>query len=105
MCFIVIFVVVSGVRKGKPAHGELERLAQDIGSYWKKLGRRLEIDDSRLVAFERENQELSEQASKMLQHWKQSNASATTYKVLDKALIDERVCRRDLAEKYCQKKK
>ena len=37
----------------------------------------------------------------MLMHWKQKNSSAATYQILNAALQDEGVQRKDLAEEIC----
>ena len=37
----------------------------------------------------------------MLMHWKQKNGSEATYQILNAALQDELVQRKDLAEKIC----
>lgn len=77
----------------------LWNLADRIGS-WKPLGRALlNFNEARLTAFEKENPELSEQAYKMLRHWKENNGSAATYQILfDKLAL---VSRRDLGEEFC----
>ena len=100
--FVFVF---TAFRRGVPSEDELESLANDISSSWQKLGRRLRISEAKLTAFERQNPELSEQAYKMLLHWKQSRAQAATYSILFKALSDKRVGQSELAVKYCCRKK
>lgn len=86
---------------GKPRNDELEELAMDIAESWKRLARRLEVDESKITAIDKENEELSEKAYKMLLHWKQNDATGATYQILFEALNHRLVCRSDLAEKYC----
>ncbi len=100
--FHVFFAVF---KTGTPNDSDLEKLANEITSCWKKLGRALGIPDARITTFERENSyDISEQAYKMLRHWRSSNGSAATYKVLFEALCDDRVSQRELAETYCCQK-
>lgn len=91
---------------GTPSNDELEELANDIAESWKKLARRLKVDESKITAIHKENEELYEKAFKMLLHWKQINAPAApaTYRVLFDALNHHLVGRSDLAEKYCCEK-
>ncbi|XP_078346283.1 uncharacterized protein LOC144631671 isoform X2 [Oculina patagonica] len=96
------------VREGTPSYDELEKLANEIPSDWKKLGRRLGIKEAKLTAIERENNyETSEQAYRMLRHWKQSKACEATYNELFEALSNKEtgVSRSDLALKYCCQKR
>ena len=95
-CDIFIFLVKQRV----PSDEDLERLSQKLKK-WKKLGRRLDIEEARLMAFDEENEEKCEKIYKMLLHWKERNGSAATYMVLHDALCDPLVSRRDLAEKLC----
>lgn len=99
----MIDFIFTVVRVGTPSSEELQRLANEIMPCWKKLGRRLGIEDARITAFERQNpHDLYEQAYQMLCHWKQSGGErSATYKILYEALSDELVGQRTLAEKYC----
>ncbi len=91
-------------KRGKPSNGDLERLANKIIPCWKKLGRALDIDDAKITALERDHSsDITEQAYKMLLHWKQSKGSDANYEVLFEALCDDRVSQRELAEEFCQK--
>ena len=94
-CDVFIFVVKQGVPSGE----DLERLSQKLGK-WKTVGRRLEIEEERLTAFDYENKEWSEKSFKMLLHWKARNGSAATYTVLHDALCHSLVNRKDLAEQF-----
>ncbi|XP_078366275.1 uncharacterized protein LOC144650461 [Oculina patagonica] len=89
------------VKEGQPNEEVLEKLSQKIAAGWKPLGRRLKIDEARLTAFHKENEEYSEKAYQMLLHWKRRDGSAATYQVLHDALVHPHVSRRDLAEEIC----
>ena len=78
-------------------------MAEYVAEKWRKLGRRLRIDDARLINFSKEHKELSEQAYRMLMFWKQREGSAATYQVLHKALCHKLVQEEDLAEMFCGK--
>lgn len=95
----VFFVFI--VKEGTPSDEELETLSQLIAEGWKPLGRRLGMNESKLTAFDKENQEYSEKPYKMLLCWKQREGSAPTYQVLHDALCHSLVDRRDLAEEIC----
>ena len=94
-CDVFVFVVKQGV----PSDEDLERLSQKLDK-WKTVGRRLEIEEARLTAFDNENREWSEKIYKMLLHWKERNGSAATYMVLHDALCHPLVNRKDLAEQF-----
>lgn len=89
------------VKKGTPSKEELERLSQRIPNDWKKLGRRLEVEDSQLIAFDKENDQCCEKGYSMLMFWKQRDFSGATYQVLYDALCHELVQLQELAEKFC----
>lgn len=86
---------------GIPSKVELEELATEIAGSWKKLARRLEVDDSRITAIDKENEEYDEKGYNMLLYWKQKAGTAATYQVLYCALNHKLVCRSDLADQYC----
>ena len=92
----MLFVV--SVKDGTVTRKELFELSQELDR-WKPLGRKLGIEDAKLTNFKKIDEELDEQAYEMLRHWKQSNASDATYRVLYKALCI--VDRKDLANKFC----
>ena len=94
------FVIV--VKEGTPSDEELETLSQLIAESWKPLGRRLGMNESRLMAFHKDNEEYSEKAYQMLLFWKRREGSAATYQVLHDALCHSLVNRRDLAEEICE---
>ncbi|PIK55871.1 IMD-like protein [Apostichopus japonicus] len=77
----------------------LRDLSGKIPREWKKVGRKLGLDDSYLDKLEIEytNKEHEESVYQMLLAWKQRNGSKATYRVLGEALIA--ACRRDLQEK------
>lgn len=99
----VIFVV--SVKEGMPSKNDLEDIASKMdGDSWKKLARRLNIEDPKITDIDKAYDNLSEKAYQMLLRWTQAEGSAATYKVLFEALNNDKVDRRDLAEKYCVKK-
>ena len=85
------------VKQGVPSDEDLEWLSQKLEN-WKTVGRRLEIDEARLTAFDDENRRCSEKIYKMLLHWKEGNGSTATYTILHDALCHPLVNRTDLAE-------
>ena len=98
--YINIFVVA--VKEGTPEDDELHQLAEDVSPFWRKLGRELKVEDSKLAQFNLDNHEDSyEKAYQMLMHWRQYNEDAATYQILFKALSSRVVGRSDLAKKYC----
>jgi len=99
----VIFAV--SVKPGQPSDKELEDIASEMcGDSWKILARRFDIGESKITALDKAHDELFEKAYQMLLHWKRKEGSAATYKVLLEALDNDKVNRRDLAQKYCVKK-
>ena len=101
-CHLCFFV---SVKQGCPSEQSLEELGSEIHSRsiysWKKLARRLEIDEGKINSIDDQEKELSEKAYKMLLFWKQVNGKGATYEVLFKALTDRLVNRPDLATMYC----
>ena len=91
-CNVFIFVV-----KQVPSDEDLEWLSQKLDE-WKRVGRRLKIEEARLTAFDNENKEWSEKIYKVLLHWKERDGLAATYTVLHDALCHPLVNRADLAE-------
>ncbi|XP_066019797.1 NLR family CARD domain-containing protein 4-like isoform X2 [Pocillopora verrucosa] len=83
--------------KQVPSDEDLEWLSQKLDE-WKRVGRRLKIEEARLTAFDNENKEWSEKIYKVLLHWKERDGSAATYTVLHDALCHPLVNRTDLAE-------
>ena len=75
------------MKKGILTDDELEDLSEKIPDHWKKLGRRLTFDKAELEAFDKDNDKIADKAY--------------TYRVLNKALCDIRVKRRDLAQQFC----
>ena len=88
------------VKKGNPTEDELEDLSEKVSEKWKKLGRRLNFGEAKLLEFGR-NEELAEKAYTMLMAWKRRYASDATYSVLNEALRHKHVGRSDLAEEFC----
>lgn len=91
-------------KQGTPSDDELEHLAEKLGGAWKKLGRRLGIEEGNLEQILDLYKELSEKAYRMLRHWKGINGSAATYQILGQALQNKLVNLRNLAEEFCYEK-
>lgn len=88
------------VKDGVPSDDDLEDLSQRIVN-WRKLGRRLKIDEPHLISFEKDHGESSEGAYHMLLYWKQMNGCEATYQILNSALRHKFVSQRQLAEEIC----
>ena len=73
----------------------------EIGSLWKKLGRRLGCNEPKIQEIDQAHRELSEKAYQMLLFWKRKRGSAATYQALCEALQHKLVQRQDLAETFC----
>ena len=84
-----------------PTDEELEELGEKIGRKWKKLGRRLLINNETLQEICQAHDELSEKGYHMLMHWQEKQGSAATYQALCNALQHKLVLRQDLAEQFC----
>lgn len=89
------------VKDGTPCDDTLIGLSQKIGKHWKRLARELKMDESKVVKFHTENEELEEKALQMLLHWRQRDGTNATYQALYTALSHEHVGRKDLARKFC----
>ena len=63
--------------------------------------RRFDIEEPKITAIDRAHGDLSEKAYQMLLHWIQKEGAAATYQILFEALDNDKVNRRDLAQKYC----
>ena len=99
-------VFAVSVKQGKPSNKELEDIANEMcGDSWKILARQFDIGESKITALDKAHDELFEKAYQMLLHWTRKEGSAATYKVLHEALDNDKVNRRDLAQKYCCVKK
>ena len=88
--------------EGCPTEDELEHLSKKVSNDWRTLGRRLTFHESELQEFDDGHKQISEKAYAMLLAWKRRSSSDATYSVLNKALCDTRVKRRDLAKKFCR---
>ena len=97
----IFFFILVAVKRGIPENEDLEGLAQKIPTHWKKLGRRLKLDEADLIAIHLQDDECSEKAYSMLLKWKQAKGKAATFVVLYNALCHHLVDRKDLAEKFC----
>ena len=79
----------------------MEELGEKIERKWKKLGRRLGINDETLQEIRQAHDDLSERGYHMLKQWKQKQGSAATYQALYVALKHDRVKCQDLVEQFC----
>jgi len=90
------------VKPGIPEEKELHELANDVSSFWKKLGRELNIEESKLSQLDVDHlQDAYEKAFQMLLHWRQRKENQATYQILYGALTSAVVGRNDLGKKYC----
>ena len=89
------------VKRGIPDDDVLEELSLCISDAWKRLGRRLGIENATLTSFHKENERLSEKAYEMLIHWKDKEGLSATYQKLYDALSHEYVRKKRLAEQLC----
>lgn len=90
------------MKEGCPSDYELEELSLGlIADDWRKLGRRLKLEEARMVACHYNNKILSDKAFEMLLYWKNRMGSNATYQVLYDALCHEPVARKDIAEQIC----
>ena len=76
-----------------------------LGNSWEKLARRLGFHNGEITGFDKDNEEYSKKALKMLFRWKQKGGAGATYRVLYQALCNRLVERRDLAERFCCKQR
>ncbi|XP_020604971.1 uncharacterized protein LOC110043805, partial [Orbicella faveolata] len=92
------------LKEGTPSSNDLEELSRRIVKDWKKLGRRLlDNDEDALDSIDKENEEYSEKAYKMLLRWKRIKVLGATFQVLYDALCHHLVTRQDLAQEFCLK--
>lgn len=96
----IVFVLFL-VKRGGPTKDELEQLGTDIARDWKKLGRRLELDEPIIQEIDNGHGQLSEKGYNMLMRWKQNKGANATYKALHDALQHNLIHRQDLVEKFC----
>ena len=89
------------VKQGVPSDEDLEWLSDHVNR-WKVLGRRLRIEEGRLLAIDTEHRGMVEKAYQMLRHWKEMNGSAATYRVLLDALCHPLVNLIGLAERLSE---
>ena len=90
----------AAVKEGIPSDYDLELLSVKVEK-WKKLGRRLKLEEPELTELHQENEELSEKVLAMLRKWRQKNAFEATYRCLYDALCHKLVNRKDLAKEFC----
>ena len=90
------------MKPGVPKDIELHHLANDVSSFWKKLGRELGVEESKLSQLELNfQQDAYERAYQMLLHWRETRNDQATYQILYNALTSTVVGRNDLGKKYC----
>ena len=98
--FICAEFILFLVKRGKPTDEELEQLGIDIAEGWRKLGRRLKLDESTLQEIDNDYDQLSEKGYHMFMRWKQNTGANATYQALRDALQHKIVHRQDLVE-FC----
>ena len=91
----------NALMEGSPTEHKLELLSKKVSNDWRTLGRRLTFQEAELQEYDNGHQQISEKAYAMLLDWKKREGSAATYKVLNQALCDTCVNRRDLAQEFC----
>ena len=91
----------NALMEDSPTVDVLEHLSKKVSNDWRTLGRRLTFQEAELEEFDNGHQQISEKAYAMLLAWKQKGGSAATYSVLNQALCDTCVNRKDLAEEFC----
>ena len=91
----------SARKEGSPTDVVLENLSKRISNDWRTFGRRLNFNEAELKEFDNSREQISEKAYAMLLTWKQRDGSAATYSVLNQALCDLLVERKDLAQIFC----
>ena len=94
-------LILFPVKRGRPTNGELEQLGADIAKDWRRLGRRLELDEPTLQEINNGQGQLCEKGYHMLMRWKQNKGADATYKALRDALRHKLIQRQDLVEKFC----
>ena len=87
--------------ENSPTDDVLENLSKKVSNDWRTLGRRLTFHEAELQEFGNIHEEISEKAYAMLLAWKRRGGSDATYSVLNQALCDTRVKRKDLAQEFC----
>ena len=87
--------------EGIPTDDVLEHLSIKLSIEWRMLGQLLQFRESKLQEFDKYHEKISEKAYAMLLYWKQRDGSDATYSVLNQALCDTLVNRRDLAQEFC----
>ena len=86
---------------GSPSEEDLDDLSQYIGEFWKSLGRKLKVPNSKIEAIQADNVQypgVKEKSFQMLMDWLDRGESATFDK-LSKAL--RALGKSRLLEKYC----
>ena len=97
---MLLFVVL--LKPGMPKDDELHGLANDVSQFWKKLGRELKVEESKLDQLDVDHQQDAyERAFQMLLHWRRTKLKKATYQNLYSALTSAVVGRNDLGKKYC----
>ena len=98
---VPLWLILVVVKPGVPEDNELHHLANDVCLFWKKLGRELGVEESKLSQLELDyQQDAYERAFQMFLHWKQTRHDQATYQILFNALTV--VGRNDLGKAYCE---
>ena len=86
----------------KPNEKDLQSLARDIISDWKRLGRELEINHKDIMKIHKDNinyDDIEEKAFAMLVRWVELKAENATYRTLKAALVSIGLV--STAQKHC----
>ena len=92
-------------KTGEPRENELLSLAMECVIDWRALGEILGLTDQTLSEIVHANHHrVSDKMYAMLTEWKECLGSEASYRALALGLVDFRINRRDLVEKYCHGK-
>ena len=96
-------VLAGAIKEGTATEGELLDLARDVISFWKILGRELQIPERRLheIDIDYQGQGVVEKAYQMLLSWSDQCYPSTTFRCIYDVLSNQRLNRSDLAIKHC----
>ena len=92
-------------KTGEPRESELFSLAMECAIDWRTLGEILGLTDQTLSEIVHANHhKVSDKMYAMLTKWKECLGSEASYRALALGLVDFRINRRDLVERYCHGK-
>ena len=96
-------VLAGTIKEGTVTDDKLLDLARDVVTFWKNLGRELQIPEARLdeIDIDYQGQGVVEKAYQMLLSWRDKCYPSTTFRCIYDVLSNQRLNRRDLAIKHC----